>query len=90
LIQPTNPVYLDLLGTAYLTLADLDSAERFFMQALRYDPEEAAILIHLAQTSLYRGDKETAFAYLRRASASATDERLREMANRLLEENGAR
>jgi len=90
LIQPTNPVYLDLLGTAYLTLADLDSAERFFMQALRYDPEEAAILIHLAQTSLYRGDKETAFAYLRRASASATDERLREMADRLLEENGAR
>lgn len=56
LLEPRNPVYLDLLGTAYLTLADLDSAEKFFLQALEYDPEEAAILIHLGQTSLFRGD----------------------------------
>jgi tetratricopeptide (TPR) repeat protein len=90
LIDPQNPVYLDLLGTAYLALNDLDSAERFFLQALKFDPDEAAILIHLGQTSLYRGDKETAIEYLRRAAANASDERLREMAERLLDEIGAR
>jgi Flp pilus assembly protein TadD len=90
LLEPRNPVYLDLLGTAYLTLGDLDSAERFFLQALALDPEEAAILIHLGQTSLYRGDTELGLGYLRRASAAAGDERLREMADRLLGEYGAK
>lgn len=90
LLAPDNPVYLDLLGTAYLTLGDLDSAERFFLQALELDPDEAAILIHLGQVSLYRGEKETAFAYLRQAVASASDARLREMAEQLLEQYGAR
>lgn len=90
LLEPSNPVYLDLLGTAYLTLADLDSAERFFLQALKYDPEEAAILIHLGQTSLYRGDMESGFAYLRRAATVTNDEKLREMAERLLAQYGAR
>lgn len=90
LLEPRNPVYLDLLGTAYLTLGDLDSAERFFQQALALDPEEAAILIHLGQTSLYRGDTESGLAYLRRASAAAEDDGLRGMADRLLAEYGAR
>jgi len=39
---------------------------------------------------LYRGEKETAFAYLRQAVASASDARLREMAAQLLEQYGAR
>lgn len=90
LLEPRNPVYLDLLGTAYLNLGDPDSAERFFLQALALDPEEAAILIHLGQSSLYRGDLESGIAYLRRASAAAGDERLREMADRLLDEYGAK
>jgi tetratricopeptide (TPR) repeat protein len=90
LLEPRNPVYLDLLGTAYLALADPDSAERFFLQALALDPEEAAILIHLGQASLYRGDLEAGFAYLRRASAAADDEQLREIAERLLNEYGAK
>lgn len=84
-----NPVMMDLLGTVYMQVGDLDSAERFFQQALAGDPEQAAILIHLGQLSLYRGDQESAFDYLRRAAASARDDRLRDMANRLLKENGA-
>ncbi len=90
LIAPDNPVYLDLLGTAYMTLGDIDSAERFFLQALERDPDEAAILIHLGQASLIRGDKEIAFDYLRRAAASARDARLQELAEQLLEDYGAR
>jgi len=89
-LYPDNPVLMDLLGTAYLVLGDLDSAERFFFQALEIDPEQAAILIHLGQLNLYRGDKDAAISYLRRASASASDDRLREMADRLLEEIGTR
>ena len=41
LLSPRNPVYLDLLGTAYMILGDLDNAERFFQQALERDPEQA-------------------------------------------------
>ena len=52
------------------------------------DPEQAAILIHLGQLSLLREEKEAAFYYLRRAVTSARDERLRDLANRLLKENG--
>ena len=81
---------MDLLGTAYMMLGDFDSAERLFAQALQQDPEQAAILIHLGQLYLYREDRDTAFDYLRRAVSSARDDRLREMAIRLLEENGAR
>ena len=90
MLAPDNPVHLDLLGTAYMALGDLDRAERFFLQALELDPDEAAILIHLGQLSLYRGEQETAFAYLRQAVASASDARLREMAEQLLEQYGAR
>lgn len=89
-LSPKNPVYLDLLGTAYLLLGDTDNAERFFNQALEYDPEQAAILIHLGQVSLLRGDKETAIAFWQRASASAVEDRLKELAEQLLLENGAR
>ncbi|HRT92074.1 MAG TPA: tetratricopeptide repeat protein [Anaerolineaceae bacterium] len=88
-LEPDNPVLMDLLGTVYLQLADLDSAERFFLRALERDPEQAAILIHLGQLNLIREEKEIAFGYLRRAEASARDWRLRDLANRLLRENGA-
>ncbi len=89
-LDAENPVMMDLLGTVYLLLGDLDSAERFFLQALERDPEEAAILIHLGQVNLYRDENEIAFEYLRRAATAARDDRLREMANRLLKENGAK
>jgi tetratricopeptide (TPR) repeat protein len=89
-LNGSSPVLMDLLGTAYMMLGDFDSAERLFAQALQQDPEQAAILIHLGQLYLYREDRDTAFDYLRRAVSSARDDRLREMAIRLLEENGAR
>ena len=89
LLQPQNPVAIDLLGTVYLLLGDLDSAERLFLQAIDLDNDEAAILIHLGQVYLLRGEKDIALAYLRQAADSTGDERLRSIAIDLLRENGA-
>ena len=89
-LDQSNPVLMDLLGSAYLQLGDLDSAERMFNQALARDPEQAAILIHLGQVYLLREDRESALDYLRRAVVSAREDRLRELANRLIEENSTR
>ena len=89
-IYPDSPALLDLMGTGMMMLADLDSAERFFLQADKLDPNQAAILIHLGQLYIAREDKQTGFSYLRRAAEVAQESRLRDMANQLLIENGGR
>jgi len=89
LLNGEDPVTLDLAGTAYMILGDFDSAGRFFNEALLKDPGEAAILIHLGQLYLQTGETEKAFGYLKQAADEAQDERLKEMAERLLIENGA-
>lgn len=89
-IYPDSPALLDLMGTGKMMLADLDSAERFFLQADALDPNQAAILIHLGQLYIARGDKQTGISYLRRATEVAQESRLRIMANQLLIENGGR
>lgn len=90
LLNPGSPPLLDLMGTGLMLLGDLDSAERFFLQADNLDPNQAAILIHLGQLKIYQGKKEEAFAYFRRAAEAAEEARLRDMANRLLLENGGK
>ena len=89
LLKEDDPVTLDLAGTAYMILGDFDSAERFFNEALQKDPGEAAILIHLGQLYLQKGDQEKAFGILRQAAEQAEDVRLKEMAERLLLEKDA-
>ncbi len=88
LLHPDSPPLLDLMGTALMLLGDLDSAERYFLQADELDPNQAAILIHLGQLNIYKGDKKTAYIYFRRAEETAKASRLRDMAHRLLIENG--
>jgi len=90
LLNPNSPALLDLMGTGLMLLGDLDSAERYFLQADALDPNQAAILIHLGQLHIYSGERETAFDYLRRAVEVAEESRLRDMANRLLLENGGK
>ncbi len=90
LLNPNSPALLDLMGTGLMLLGDLDSAERYFLQADALDPDQAAILIHLGQVHIYRGEKEIAFDYLRRAIEVAEESRLRDMADRLLIENGGK
>ena len=89
-LNPGSPALMDLLGTGLMIAGDLDSAERFFLQADKIDPNQTAILIHLGQLYLAKGEKESAFRYLRQAAEFAKDSRLREMANRILIENGGR
>lgn len=89
-LNPNSPALLDLMGTGLMLLGDLDSAERYFLQADALDPNQAAILIHLGQVNIYSGEKESAFEYLRRAVEVAEESRLRDMANRLLLENGGK
>lgn len=88
LLNPASPALLDLMGTAYMMVNELESAERFFLQAEELDPGQAAILIHLGQLALYRDDREKALAYFRQAAQSAQDERLRDLAIQLIRENG--
>lgn len=87
-LNPDSPALLDLMGTLYMAVGDLDSAERFFNQADKLDPDQAAILIHLGQLYLQKGDIQTGFTYLQRASETAQEARLRDMALRLIKENG--
>ncbi|MCX6054044.1 MAG: tetratricopeptide repeat protein [Chloroflexi bacterium] len=87
-LNPESPAILDLLGAGLMLAGDLDSAESYFLRADHLDSQQSAILIHLGQLYLAKGDRSLAFEYLRRAAEFATESRLREMANRLLEENG--
>jgi tetratricopeptide (TPR) repeat protein len=87
-LNPGSPALMDLLGTGYFILGDLDSAERFFMQALSLDQDQAAIMIHLGQLYYKKGEKDKAITVLRRAVELSQTSRLREMALRLLSENG--
>ncbi len=84
-----SPALMDLLGTALLLSGKLDEAETWFLQADRIDPDQSAILIHLGQLYLAKGETDTAAKYLEQAKQMAKDRRLSEMAEKLLIENGA-
>ncbi len=88
-LNPESPVLMDLLGAALLQTGSLDEAEYYFLAANRIDPHQAAILIHLGQLYLQKVEPDTAFEYLRQAQQYAQDERLQQMAQQLLAENGA-
>ena len=88
LLVPGSPVLLDIMGSAYMVTGDLDSAERFFLQALQAAPKQAEILFHLGQVYLQENKKEQAFSYLREAADNATDSRIRDNANLLIQQSG--
>lgn len=88
LLNPGSWVTLDLMGSVYLVMGDLDSAERFYLQADQVSPQRAEILYHLGQLYLQKGDKTSAFSYLRQVANATTDSRLRDNANRLIQSNG--
>lgn len=88
LLVPGSPVLLDIMGGAYMASGDLDSAERFYLQALAAAPNQAEILFHLGQLYLQEKKYTTAFDYLRQAAANATDSRIRDNANLLIQQYG--
>ena len=88
LLVPGSAVLLDIMGSAYMVAGDLDSAERFFLQALQAAPQQAEILYHLGQLYLLEQKKDTAFNYLRAAAENATDRRIQDNANLLIQQSG--
>ena len=87
-LNDQSPALMDLLGTALLMTNDLDEAEYYFLAADKIDPHQSAILIHLGQLYLAKGEKEQAVDYLHQAVEYAQDDRLQEMAERILTDNG--
>jgi tetratricopeptide (TPR) repeat protein len=88
LLYPDSPSLLDLMGTVYMIMDELDQAEHFYLEADGLAPNQAEILYHLGQLYLEKGDKEKALDYLQQAAIFATDNRIRENANRLIITNG--
>jgi len=88
LLVPGSPALLDIMGSAYYSLGDLDNAERFYRQAQEAAPNQAEILYHLGQLYLQKGERSQAINYLQQAAEKATDSRIRDNANLLIQQNG--
>jgi tetratricopeptide (TPR) repeat protein len=86
-LNPSSSVLADLLGTGLMLTEDYDSAERFFLQALALDPRQSAILIHLGQLKILQKNFEEARNYLQQAIEYAPNNRLRDLAIQLMNEN---
>ena len=86
-LYPSSSALTDLLGTGFMLAGDYDSAERFFLQANQMDPRQSAILIHLGQLKVLQKDFIQARIYLQQAIDYAPDNRLRDLALQLLNEN---
>lgn len=85
-LNPSSPVLLDLLGTALMMDGELDESLGYFLKADALDPHQSAILIHLGQAYQAKEDAENASFYFQQAIQYARNERLSEMARRLLQE----
>jgi Flp pilus assembly protein TadD len=59
-LLPNNPNALDTLGYIQLGLGNTDQAETLLRQALSYQPNSPAILLHLALTLEAQGKKSQA------------------------------
>jgi Flp pilus assembly protein TadD len=88
LLYPDSPSLLDLMGTVYMIMGNLTDAERFYLQANEIAPNQAEILYHLGQLYMEKEDYQKALDYLQQAAAFATDNRIRENANRLIQQIG--
>jgi Flp pilus assembly protein TadD len=88
LLYPDSPSLLDLMGSVYMIMGELDQAEHFYTQAEQLAPNQAEVLYHLGQLYLEKDEKEKALSYLQKAAMFATDNRIRENANRLIQMNG--
>jgi tetratricopeptide (TPR) repeat protein len=83
-LKPDSPPLLDLVGAGLMVVKDFDSAERFFLRAEQLDPNQSAVLIHLGQLKISQKDFPNARIYLQHAAEYARDNRIRELANRLM------
>jgi tetratricopeptide (TPR) repeat protein len=72
--EPSSGAYLDSLGWVYFKLGDLDRAEKYLTDAVRFEPFDATVQEHLGELHLARGNRPAAEAAFRRALASRPEE----------------
>ncbi len=65
--DPTNSSYLDSLGWAYFKLNKLAEAEKYLLEAARFDPSSATIQEHLGDVAAKKGESEKAKAFWQKA-----------------------
>jgi tetratricopeptide (TPR) repeat protein len=86
LLAPGDPRTLDVLGTVLYSLGDLDSAERFLLQALKLNDQYAPTHLHLGITYLQKGEAARARHHIDLAGQLAPDTWISERAVRLSEQ----
>ena len=86
LLSPNDPSSLDLMGMVFYQLGDVSSAERFFLGAVRYDPDYAPAHLHLGQVYLLKEDHPSARGELQLVLSLAPDTPEADHARRLLED----
>jgi len=88
-LAPNDPVALDLMGSVFLALGDLVSAERFLQRAIQQDSTLASAHLHLGQVFLQKSDLAGALAPLNTALRLSPQGAEGRLAQRLLDEIGS-
>jgi tetratricopeptide (TPR) repeat protein len=73
LLNPEDPASLDVMGDVLLHLRDYLNAERFYLRALKFDPDYDQAHMHLGGLYRLRGEMELAEDHYRQALALTTN-----------------
>lgn len=65
--QPSNPAGHDLKGAILTEMHDYEAAEKAYLKALEFAPEDVRILIHLTEAARKAGKTQRALIYAERA-----------------------
>jgi Flp pilus assembly protein TadD len=84
LLNPEDPIALDLMGQALFLLGDLHNAQRFFLRSLSIDPGSALPHLHLGMVYLQKNDPDLAQQQFQFAQQLSTDSAVLDQVERLL------
>ena len=85
LLDPDDPIALDLLGYGYYLLDDLSLAARFLHQSISFDAQYAPAHLHLGLVHLAQGEPDAARQHLVQAIDLAPDSPTAVQAQRVLD-----
>jgi tetratricopeptide (TPR) repeat protein len=77
-LEPKNGYYLDSLGWIYFKLEDYVNAEKYLLEAAKYQPNEGVIFEHLAEVELKKGNPKKSLEYFKDALEKRLDSRDKE------------
>ncbi len=86
ILAPNDPVMADTLGWVYLTLGQMEDAEKQLLHALEIAPDFASAHLHLGMLYLQGGQRELAYGYLLKARDLAGSDVIGQQAQRILEQ----